>query len=107
MTNRNSYNEDKSYELMAHIISNEMGPYDETARADITEILRLCYVYSANAGKGYEASASDLGQAIIDLLSEGWGIPDFRAASEDFWNPTEDAPEPDVDDTPADGPLIP
>ncbi|WP_292763776.1 hypothetical protein [Microbacterium sp. UBA3486] len=103
MSLRNSYNPDKSYELMAHIINDQMSPYDETAKADITEILRLCYVYSTNEGKGYELSAADLGQAIVDYLSDGYGAPDFHASSEEFWNPPKPTPNDPAIGTPEGG----
>lgn len=83
----NTFNQDKGYELMANIVSSEMGPYDETAREDMVHILRLCYIYSADEGKPNELSAGDLGQAIVAYLSGGWGIPNFENDAKAFWNP--------------------
>lgn len=83
----NTYNPDKGYELMANIVSSEMGPYDEEARTDMVHILKLCYIYSIDEGKPNEMTAGDLGQAIVAYLSGGWGIPDFEKDAKEYWNP--------------------
>lgn len=83
-----TYNENVGYELMAAIINSAQSGYEETAQEDITEILKLCYVYSVDAGGPKEFSASDLGEAILTYLGTSFNVPNFQDYARDYWRTT-------------------
>lgn len=89
-----TYNNNPGYEIMAAVIDSPLCPYEDGAKADITEILRLCYVYSVDAGTPKELTAAALAGAILTHLAMGYGIPDFQKYAQEYWNgPAEPAPD--------------
>lgn len=97
-----TYNDDLRYEMMAEILpgTNENTPDADTVIEDLREILKICYVYTADADTAKELSASDLGKAIVAYLFGSWAGRDsnFEKYAKEYWAPaTEATPDGQLD----------